>query len=123
MEIIFFIKLYHPSDATAFRSVSTYFRDKSSLNPSSNPQGVRVRASHLPPNMHLSSHRGAVGPQASMGIIPVPWQSLGLELSEGRQLHPLWAHLLSIKLCPFLWTCIALQGQHFVSKTAYKNHT
>ena len=68
MEIIFFIKLYHPSDATAFRLVSTYLQNNSSGCPSSNPRGVIARASHLPPNMHLSSHRGTVGLQGSMGV-------------------------------------------------------
>ena len=41
MEIIFFIKMYHPSDGTAFRSVSVYLKNKSKRCPSSNPWSVR----------------------------------------------------------------------------------
>ena len=61
MQIIFFIKIYHPSDGTAFISVSTYLETNSSGCPSSNPRGVRVRAFHMLPKMHLSSHRVGLG--------------------------------------------------------------
>jgi len=96
MEVILFVKMYHPSDGTALTSVSTYLQNKSSGCPSSNPRGVRVRAPHMPPNMPLSSHRVAVGVQCSNSIIPMPWKPVGLELSERWQLRPLWDHLLSI---------------------------
>ena len=38
MEIIFFIQIYHSSDGTAFRSVSTYLDTNSSGCPLSNPR-------------------------------------------------------------------------------------
>ena len=66
MEIILLIKMYHTSDATSFTSVSTYFQNNSTGCQSSNPQGVRVRASNVLSHMHLISHRVAVGPQGSM---------------------------------------------------------
>ena len=40
LEIILFIKLYHPSDASSFTLVSTYLQNNSSGCPWSNPQGV-----------------------------------------------------------------------------------
>ena len=95
MEKIFFLKMYHTSDATSFTSVSTYLQNNSTGCQSSNPGGVRVRVSHVLPHTHLTSHRVAVGPQGSKGIIPMPWKPIVLELSGGRQLCPLWAHLLS----------------------------
>lgn len=42
-EIIFLMKMNHPSDGTAFRSVSTYLLNISSGWPSSKPWGVSVR--------------------------------------------------------------------------------
>ena len=90
MEIIFFIKMYHPSDGTAFRSVSTYLETNSSGCPLSNPQGVMGRSSNLLPNTHLSPHRMSVVISGSMGIIPLPWYPVGLKFAEGRECHPLW---------------------------------
>ena len=55
MEIILFVKMYHPSDGSSFTSVSTYLQNNSSGYPSSNPRGVRVRASHMGPKTPLSS--------------------------------------------------------------------
>ena len=43
----------------------------------------------------LSSHRGSVVSQCSVGSIPLPCQPLGLTFSDGRQRHLLCAHLLS----------------------------
>ena len=96
LEVIIFIIIYHPSDGRVFRSVSKYIETNSSGCLSSNPRGVRGRFSHLLPNMYFSSHRVSVVTQGSMVIITLPWQTVGLEHSEGRKFHPLWAHLLSI---------------------------
>lgn len=59
MEIILFVKLYHPPERPSFTSASTYIQSYSSECPSSNPQSMRVRASHMPPNENLYSHREA----------------------------------------------------------------
>lgn len=59
MEIIFFTKMYHPSDGTDFRSVSTYLETNRSGCPCSNPQGVMVRSYHLLPDTHLLSQSGS----------------------------------------------------------------
>ena len=115
--------MYHTSDGSSFTSISTYLQNKSSGCLSSKPQGVRVRASHMPSHKHLSSDRVTVRPQFSMGILPLPWQPVGLELIDGKPLCPLWAHLLSILFWLFPWICVAIQGQTFISKTASKNHT
>ena len=123
MQIIFFVNIYHPSDGTAFILASTYHQNNSSGCPSSNTWGVRIRYTHMLPNTHFSSHRVAVGLKCSMGIRPLPWQPGGLDLSEGRQLQPLWSQPLSIWLWLFLWTCVAVQGDQFISKTASQNHT
>ena len=79
------------------------------------------------PHIHLSSHIMAFGPESSMVIMPLLWQPVGLELLGGRSLCPLWAHLLCIELWLFPWTCVAVQGQAFISKmhprtTQYYSH-
>lgn len=95
MGIILFINMYHTSDATSFISVSTYLQNKSTECQSSNLGSVRVRTSHMLPHTHFTDHRVVDGQQGSMGIIPMPWQQVGLELSEGRQLCQICTHLIS----------------------------
>ena len=80
MEIILLVKLYYSSDGTAFRSVCTYLICKNSGCPSSNPRGVRLSCSHLLPNKQFPSHRVAVVKQCSMGLFPMSWQLVGVEL-------------------------------------------
>ena len=67
MDMILLVKLYHPSDGSSFTSVSTYIQNNSSDFPSSIPSSGILRASHMPPNTHLSSSRVAFGPQGLMG--------------------------------------------------------
>jgi len=66
MEIILFIKLYHPCHGSSFTLVSTHLQIKSSKYPLYDPRGVRVRASHIGPNNYLSSHREAVCHKADL---------------------------------------------------------
>ena len=87
--IIQFIKLYQPSDGLSFTSVSTYLQNNSSGCPTCNPHVLRVRVSHMGPIMHLSSPREYTVSQGSMGFMLLPWQPVGVDLSEGRQLCPL----------------------------------
>lgn len=42
----------------------------------------------------LLSQRACLS-QGSIGVMPFPWQPVGIDLSEWRQLCPLWAHRLS----------------------------
>ena len=86
MEIIPSVKFYHTSDESSFTSVSTNLQKNNSGCPSSNPLGVWVRTSHMGPIMHFYSHREAILFQGSMGFMPLPWQPVCWELSEGRQL-------------------------------------
>ena len=74
-----------PPDGSSFTSVSTYFQNNSSECRSSNPRGVRVRASHIGPNTPLSSHREAVVSQGSMGVLRLLLQPIGLDFSELMQ--------------------------------------
>ena len=88
MEIIFFVKNYHPSDRSSFTSVSAFLPKNSSGGPSSNSGVVSLSSSHMPPHKHLFSHRVAVGPQGSMHVMALPWQPLGLETQrEGKSTH------------------------------------
>ena len=123
IEKILFVKMYHHSQGSTFTSVSTYLQNKGSVCPSFNPQIVRVRNFHLLPNTHHSSYRVAVVPQGSLGLIPLPWQPVDLELSEGSQLHPFRAPMLSTYLWLFPWICVAVQSQTFISKIAFQDHT
>ena len=59
IEVIFFVKMCHPSDRTTFISVSTYLQNNSSGCPLSNSRGVRVRASHLCQYATLISQSGS----------------------------------------------------------------
>ena len=67
--------------------------------PNIEPSRSEVDASYMPPKWPLSSHSVAVWLQGSMCMMPFPRQPVVLELSDGRQLCPLWAHLLSM----YLW--------------------
>ena len=62
-------------------------------------QQLRVRCEgesfHMGPIMPLSSHREAIVSQGSMGKMPLLWHLVGQVLSERRQFHPIWTHLLS----------------------------
>jgi len=109
-----FIKMYNPSDWTTFRLVSTYGEYNSSGWLSFNTWGLRVRSAHLLFKTYYSSHRLGVVTQVTVGIIPEPWQPVGLEHSEGRQCHPLWSQLLSIALWLIYWIYLAVQGQHCI---------
>ena len=62
------------SDGSSITSVSINLQNKSSGCPSQNPQGVRLRVSHMGSIMPVSSHREAVVSQGSMVIMPLPWQ-------------------------------------------------
>ena len=97
MEILLMVKLYCTSDGSSFTLVSTFLQNNSSGCPFSKPRGVRVRTSHMGPITHLYSQREAVVFQVSMGIMPLLWQPVGQEFSEGRQIYPLGSHLLSTK--------------------------
>ena len=59
-KIIFLVKINHPFDGTAFRRSASMYLQNSSDFPSSNAQVVKVRASHLLPNINLSVHRVAL---------------------------------------------------------------
>ena len=88
MEIIFFIKLYHPPDGWSLISVSAYLQNNFSVCWSSNPHIVRLRASHMLPYMYLSTHRLAVGAQGLIGIMPFLWKPVGLDFQrEGHSTH------------------------------------
>ena len=89
LEIKLFINMYKPSE---------YKHNSRTRTPCTNLPTLEVWewCSHMAPKMHLSSHRVAVVTQGSMGIIPLLWQPVHLEHSEGRKFCPLWAHLLSI---------------------------
>jgi len=95
IEITLLLKFYHPFDGSSFTSVSTYFQNNISDCPLSNPRDVRFGTSHMGPIMALFSHREPVVSQGSMGIMPLLWQCIGMDFSEGRQLCLLGAHLLS----------------------------
>ena len=62
MEIIQFVKLYHPSDGSSFTSVSTYLQNNSSGRPSFNPRGVRMTFSHGIHHTPLFSQTGCFDP-------------------------------------------------------------
>jgi len=49
-----FIKMYHPPEGSSFTSLSTYLQNNSSGSLSYNTWGMRVRVSHMGPNIHLS---------------------------------------------------------------------
>ena len=95
LEILLIIQLSNTSNGSSFHLVSTYLQIMSSGLPMYNNRGVTVRASHFGPITRVSSHRGSVVSQCLVGSMPLPWQPLGLNFSDGRQLHLLCAHLLS----------------------------
>jgi len=85
----------HTSNGSSFNFVSTYLQNMSSVCPIYINWVVTIRASHFGPITRLSSHRRSVVSQCFLGSMPLPWQPLGLNFSDGRQLHLLCAHLLS----------------------------
>ena len=95
LEILLIIQLSNTSNGSCFNFVSTYLQIMRSGCPRYNQLGVTVRASHFGPIPRLSSHRGSVVSQSMVGSVPLPWQPLGLNVSDGRQLHLRCAHLLS----------------------------
>ena len=106
MEIVFFVKLYQTTDWSSFTSAFAYPQNNSSRYPSSNPKILRVRASHMLPNTHISSPSVAFDPQGSMGVMCLLWQLVGMEVSGGRQLCPLCSpHALYIMKAHSMNTC------------------
>lgn len=101
LEILLIIQLSNTSNGSCFNLVSTYLQIMRSGCPRYNQLGVTVRASHFGPIPRLSSHRGCVVSQYLVRSMPLPWQPLGLNFSDGRQLHLLCAHLLSTEGCLF----------------------
>ena len=112
-EIIFLMKMNHPSDGTAFRSVLTYFEMQSSGFSSPNPRGVRVRSSHLLPNRHLSTQCGNCDTWFT-GHLPIDMATRWPGTFRGKAMPKLWAHLLSMALWLFPWTYVAVQCQCFI---------
>ena len=94
-EIILYIKLDHISEGSHSTSISTYLQNNSSSCLMNNPENVRVRDSQMDPNKSLYYHSESVVSQGLIGTMPLLWQEGGLGISEGRQLHQLWIHLLS----------------------------
>ena len=94
-QILLIIELSNTSNGSSFNLVSTHLQIMRSGCPMYNQLGVTVRASHFGPIPRLSSHRGSVVSQRLVGSMPLPCQPLGLNFSDGRQLHLLCAHLLS----------------------------
>ena len=88
MEIIFFVKMCHTSTGSSLTSVSTYLTNKSTGRQSLNLRGVGVRFSYMLLRKNLIYHRVVIWLQGFMGVMPLPWQIVGLELSKGRQLFP-----------------------------------
>ena len=120
MEIILFIKLYHPCHGSSFTLVSTHLQIKSSKYPLYDPRGVRVRASHIGPNNYLSSHREAV-------CHKVQWASC-----HCRGNHRAWTFQREGNSAHFGFNCILhkdssfpnlCQGQHDGSNTASQEYT
>ena len=97
LERILFIQLSNTSNGSSFHFVSTYLQIMSSCCPTYNNRVLTVRAFHFPlgPISRLLSHRGSVVSQYLVRSMPLPWQPLGLNFSDARQLHLLCAHLLS----------------------------
>ena len=95
LERILVIQLSNTSNGSSFHLVSTYLQIMRSGCPRYNQLGVTVRASHFGPISRLSSHIWCVVSQCLVRSMPLPWQPLGLNFSDGRQLHLLCAHLLS----------------------------
>ena len=95
LEILLIIQLSNTSNGSSFHLVSTYLQIMRSGCPRYNPLAVTVRASHFGPIPRLSSHIRCVVSQYLVRSMPLPWQPLGLNFSDGRQLHLLCAHLLS----------------------------
>ena len=89
MDITLFIYMQHPNNGSSFTSVSTYIQNNRSVCPISNPTDMRLRVSLILPKSPLSSLILAGCLQGLMGIMPLPWQTVDLEFSEGRQLCPL----------------------------------
>ena len=81
MDIIHFVKFYHPTNGSSLTSVSTYLQKNSSGFPLHKPRCVRLRDAHMGPNTPFSSQREAVVSQDFMGTIPLPWQPVGLDIS------------------------------------------
>lgn len=69
-----------------------------------------MRASHFWSITRLNSHSGSVVSQCLAGSMPLPWQPLGLNFSDGRQRHPLCAHLLYRSMYIPLNVCQAQHG-------------
>lgn len=94
-EITLFVKLYNLSDVSPFTSVSTYLLNINWVFPYSNPWSMSVRNSHMGSITLFSSHRKALWSKGLMGILSLPWKPVNLDLSEGRQLFPICANMLS----------------------------
>ena len=101
LERILIIQLSGTSNGSSFNLLSSHLQIMRSGCPMYNQLGVTVRASHFGPITRLSSHRGCVVSQYLVRSMPLPWQPLGLNFSDGRQLHLLCAHLLSTEGCLF----------------------
>jgi len=82
-----------------------------------------VTDSHFEPITCLTSQRGSVVSQCLVGIMPLPWQPLGLTFSDGRQLHLLCAHLLSTLYRRMSLPLNVCQAPHGGSKTASQEYT
>ena len=108
LERILIIQLSNTSNGSSFNLVSTHLQIMRSGCPRYNQLGVTVRASHFGPIPRLSSHIGCVASQCLVRSMPLPWQPLGLNFSDGRQLHLLCAHLLSTEGYLFPCTCVRL---------------
>ena len=114
------IQVSNTSNGSSFNLVSTYLQIMSSGCPRYHKWWGTVRASHFGPITRLSSHRRSVGSQCLVGSMPLPCQPLGLNFSDGRQRHPLCAHLLYRSMYIPLNVC---QAQHGGSKTASQEYT
>ena len=82
MELILFLKLYHPHDGTSFTLVSTYLQNHGSGCPSYNPRVLRVRPSHMGKILPLYAQSEPVMSQGSMGIMPLPLKPVVLDHLE-----------------------------------------
>ena len=120
LEILLIIQLSNTSNGSCFNLVSTYLQIMRSGCPRYNQLGVTVRASHFGPIPRLSFHRGCVVSQYLVRSMPLPWQPLGLNFSDGRQRHPLCAHLLYRSMYIPLNVC---QAQHGGSRSASQEYT
>ena len=119
-EVIFFIKLYHPSDGSFFTSASTYLQNNISGCPSSNPRGVILRASHLCQHTPLILQSGSCDTRLSgLHLIAMKY---GWPISSRRKatLPNLGPCALYIIVAVSLVLC-GSSGSIFSSKTASWN--